>query len=283
MNALVFYLTNTVTTLIAIDNCFFCETENFFFGEGLTQFMSFSKIGTPVLNKRLIQTISLEYDMAGSETQGRLLDAAEHLFAMHGLEATSLRAITTEANVNLASVNYHFGSKEALIQAVFARRIGPINTERLRLLSLAEVAGDPPDLRAILDAFIRPAVSLAREMGPQGRDFMALAGRMYTLPPDYRKLLMNQFDEVFERFGRALGSALPHLSQPTLLWRFFFMVGTMIMSLVGSDLMAYRSGGAVDPGDVDATIDQMMAFLAAGLKAPDIHSPPPELLWLSTG
>ena len=55
------------------------------------------------------------------DTRERLLDAAEHLFAHHGIGSTSLRSITAEAETNLASVHYHFGSKEALIEAVFAR------------------------------------------------------------------------------------------------------------------------------------------------------------------
>ena len=62
-----------------------------------------------------------------TDTRERLLDAAKYLFAQRGVDATSLRHITAEAAANLASVNYHFGSKEALFRAVFVRRIGPVN------------------------------------------------------------------------------------------------------------------------------------------------------------
>ena len=71
-------------------------------------------------------------------TKDRILDAAESLFMEHGFEATSLRAITAAAGVNLASVNYHFGSKEVLFQAVLTRRLDPMNQERLDLLTTLE-------------------------------------------------------------------------------------------------------------------------------------------------
>ena len=83
------------------------------------------------------------------DTRDRLLDTAERLFAERGVDATSLRHITTEAEANLASVNYHFGSKEALFRQIFARRIGPINEERLRLLDACE-ANNPPTLELSL-------------------------------------------------------------------------------------------------------------------------------------
>ena len=78
-------------------------------------------------------------------TKDRILDSAERLFARDGFEATSLRAITAEANVNLAAVNYHFQSKEALVQAVIGRRMGPVNAQRIALLDACEAeAGDAP-------------------------------------------------------------------------------------------------------------------------------------------
>ena len=65
------------------------------------------------------------------ETRTRILDAAEELFMQHGFEGTSMRALTTRAGVNLAAVNYHFGSKDALIEAVFRRRLDPVNLARM--------------------------------------------------------------------------------------------------------------------------------------------------------
>ena len=98
-------------------------------------------------------------------TKDKILDAAEALFMEHGFEATSLRSITTAAAVNLAAVNYHFGSKEELFQAVLTRRLDPMNQERLDLLTRLEHDAGPAPLPCdrILSAMFVPALRLARD------------------------------------------------------------------------------------------------------------------------
>ena len=125
--------------------------------------------------------------MNQTDTHNRLLDAAEHLFAEHGIAATSLRAITSEAPANLASIHYHFGSREALVEAVFARRLEPLNRERCRLLDLEEAAADgPPPVEAIVNAFVAPAMRLAYDPDGGGEHFMCLMGRLYRNPETWR-------------------------------------------------------------------------------------------------
>src|ERR1700744_12731 len=117
-------------------------------------------------------------------TKDRILDAAERLFARDGFEATSLRAITTEAEVNLAAVNYHFQSKEALVQAVIGRRMGPVNARRLALLDAYEAQSGrhPVSFDKILEAFLRPVVEM---VGTHARAFVPLIGRLYTEPGEF--------------------------------------------------------------------------------------------------
>src|ERR1700732_4679792 len=104
-------------------------------------------------------------------TKDRILDAAERLFGENGVEATSLRAITAEAGVNLAAVNYHFQSKEALVQAVIGRRMGPWNAQRLALLDAYEAeAGEAAvPLEKIIDAFLRPVIAM---VGSHAHEFV---------------------------------------------------------------------------------------------------------------
>src|SRR5947207_3904246 len=85
------------------------------------------------------------------ETRTRILDAAEELFMQHGFEGTSMRTLTAQASVNLAAVNYHFGSKDALIEAVFRRRLDPMNTARIAELDRLEAAAcaSPPPTDAV--------------------------------------------------------------------------------------------------------------------------------------
>ena len=115
----------------------------------------------------------------GNVTKDRILDAAESLFMEHGFEATSLRAITAAAGANLASVNYHFGSKEVLFQAVLTRRLDPMNQERLDLLTRLEREAEPDALPCdrILSAMFTPALKLARDPARGGKNFLRLLGR----------------------------------------------------------------------------------------------------------
>ncbi len=205
------------------------------------------------------------------DTKQRLLDAAEALFAERGFAATSLRAITAQAGVNLAAVNYHFHSKEALIQAVYARRIVPVNQERLELLraALARAGRRPPPLEAVLEAFITPALRLRREMGPKSAAFQRLMGRMFAEPGEHLKAIFkDQFAELAATFYAALRKALPKLPPAELGWRIHFMIGAIAHTLLGTNLARTLLGQASDPSDVEGTIRRLVTFLAAGLRAP---------------
>src|SRR5215468_2668082 len=111
------------------------------------------------------RVIAISEGRGPTATKARILDAAEVLFMEHGFEATSLRAITAAAGVNLAAVNYHFGSKEELFQAVLTRRLDPMNQERVDLLTRLEneVAPRPLPCERILNAMFMPALKLARD------------------------------------------------------------------------------------------------------------------------
>ena len=129
-------------------------------------------------------------------TKDRILDAAEALFMEHGFEATSLRALTAAAGVNLAAVNYHFGTKEELFQAVLTRRLDPMNQERLELLTRLEAKAAPRPLSCerILTALFIPALRLARDPERGGKNFLRLLGRAYADPaPFIRQFLSEQY------------------------------------------------------------------------------------------
>src|SRR5438552_17150621 len=99
------------------------------------------------------------------DTRTRVLDVAEELFGEEGIERVSVRDITDKAKVNVAAINYHFGSKEDLIVAVFERRVIPVNDARLAALdAIEQTAGKrSPKVEAILEAFIRPALECSLE------------------------------------------------------------------------------------------------------------------------
>jgi AcrR family transcriptional regulator len=200
-------------------------------------------------------------------TKDRILDAAERLFSERGFAETSLRAITSEAGANLASVNYYFQSKDALIQAVFARRLGPINQMRIRMLDELEAhAGDcPVALEDLLRVFIEPVIEVGG--GADGR-FARLFGRFFMEPgPLFQQVFENQFAEARERFLPALELALPGVPREEKFWRMFFMMGAASHLLVGRHHLQVISQGACDTSDSRAAVARLIAFVAPGFRA----------------
>lgn len=209
---------------------------------------------------------------AGHATKGRILDAAESLFMEHGFEATSLRAMTAAADVNLAAVHYHFGSKEELFQSVLARRLDPMNRERLDLLTRLEAKAAPsaPSCERILSAFLAPALALARDPERGGKDFLRLLGRAYADPaPFIRHFLSQQYSETIARFKTAFAHALPHLPARELSWRLHFIMGALSYTLAGTD--ALKLIAELNPHETsndEVLLRRLAPFLLAGLTAP---------------
>jgi AcrR family transcriptional regulator len=208
--------------------------------------------------------------MSTVDTKLTILDAAERLFADHGFAATSLRNIISDAEVNLAAVHYHFGSKEALIKAVLDRRIIPLNLERLRLLDLAEADGSNASdyLERIIEALIGPPLRLSRENKKAGKHFMKLIGRTFAeADENLKKMFFAMFAEVVRRFFPAFEKACPHLPPSTLFWRCHFLVGGMAHTMCDKEAVEMYAKGVCDTNDVDGIIRELVAFAAAGLRA----------------
>ncbi len=205
-------------------------------------------------------------------TKVRLLDAAEALFMEHGFEATSLRLITAAAGVNLAAVNYHFGSKEELFQAVLTRRLDPMNQARVDLLTAFEqgAAPGPVACEKILSAMLIPALSLARDPERGGNNFLRLLGRAYADPaPFIRQFLSDEYAVMIGRFKAAFGRALPELPRRELSWRLHFIMGALSYTLAGTDVLKLIEELRPDEHANDERLLQRLApFLLAGLTAP---------------
>ena len=173
-----------------------------------------------------------------TETQTRILDAAEELFMQHGFEGASMRMLTAKAGVNLAAVNYHFGSKDALIEAVFHRRLDAMNAERIAELERLEkdAAGKTLTPDAIIRAFIGASLRMIEDARGGGRNFIRLLGRAYTEPAKpIRALIGQMYAPAMERFKAAFSRALPELPGDELVWRMHFMFGTLAYTLAATD------------------------------------------------
>ncbi len=201
-----------------------------------------------------------------SDTRSRILDVAEQLFGEQGLDRVSIRDITKAAKVNLAAINYHFGSKDELIAAVFERRVVPLNEARLAALEIVEASAGKksPKLEEILGAFIRPAVDSAIKADKGGAAFSKLFGRCLSEPsPEVEALLKKQFEPLGERMQAMLKRALPHLSRSEIFWRMKFTYGALHHWLLTKD--RFRPDWVEEVG-VEAQTQKLISFAAAGFR-----------------
>jgi AcrR family transcriptional regulator len=205
------------------------------------------------------------------DTKSRILDAAETLFVECGYEAMSLRHITSRAEVNLAAVNYHFGSKEALIHAMLSQRLDRLNEERLKLLARFDaMPGSRHTCEHVLGAMFIPALRLSRDPQVGGNAFLRLLGRAYTDPSSFiRDFLAAHYQSVAMRFFDAFQRALPHLPREELGWRLHFAIGALSGVLAGMDtgsLIAEFSPGK-SMNDLQL-ITRLASPMVSALKAP---------------
>jgi AcrR family transcriptional regulator len=203
-----------------------------------------------------------------TDTRESLLDAAEELFSEHGIQASSVRAITQHATANLAAVNYHFGSKDGLVRAVFARRLKPLSEERLRELEGVDLTA-PDAVERVLVAFLKPVLRMAREAPEGARGFARLMGRAFSEPnEEVRQAIIGELNESFRRFQAALAQLLPHLPPDELIWRFHFVAGAMSHTVSCGHLLERSLEGRCQVADAGEVLQRMVPFLAAGMRAP---------------
>lgn len=209
------------------------------------------------------------------DTRERILDAAERLFMAHGYEGTSMRQITGEANVNLAAVNYHFGSKESLMQEVFRRRLDWLNEERMRVLDAYErdAGGAPLKPSQIVDGFFGTLLRMADEAEHGGMTVLRLLGRTLTEPSEFiRTFLAHEYKPVMDRYKEALFRALPEVPKAEIVWRFHFMLGATSYAIAGTDALRLVTDWQIEEEDstdrLDRLVPRLMSFLLGGLRSP---------------
>ena len=207
-------------------------------------------------------------------TKTALLDAAERLFAMQGIEGASVRDITRAANANLGAINYHFGSKDRLALEVFARRLAPMNRDRVaRLDALEKAAGkNRVKVEQIVDALIRPAVENVETRQGHEAAFLRLMNRCFQEPnAELKAFVEEQFAEVCERFDAAILRAMPDLPPGELFWRLNFLIGALHhgleMWLRFDNLPCPKKKVPPMPLDREGLIQRVVAFVSAGLTA----------------
>lgn len=204
--------------------------------------------------------------MDALDTRERILLAAERFYAERGFDGTSMRSLTEDAGVNLAAVNYHFGSKKALMWEMFRAKIVPLNNERIRRLAVAQSKPGGATLEDVFDALLRPMFE--QTQGPDGTNmiFMRMVGRMFSESEEFWQQLHEEFfDDLTQRFLNAAADAAPGLTPASLAWRFHFAIGAML----GALLLHHPKGCTADYIDFesqDRLCSYLLSFMCAGFR-----------------
>ncbi|HIV72200.1 MAG TPA: TetR family transcriptional regulator [Candidatus Aquabacterium excrementipullorum] len=209
--------------------------------------------------------------LSPQDTKSRILDAAEELFVSGGFDSLSMRQITSAAGVNLAAVNYHFGSKDALIQAVLARKLDPLNEQRISMLDAFEQQfGAQLTCEHVLAAMFLPAVRLFRDdNGPHSGSFLQFLGRAYTEPsPVVRDFIHTHYIQTLGRFFSAFQRTLPDLTRHDLGFRLNFAMGALSGILAGGNTQRLIKDFTQGQGDEVLLLSRLSALMVAALRAP---------------
>jgi len=199
----------------------------------------------------------------------RILDAAERLFARHGFYGVSIRDITRVAEVDVALVNYHFGSKRELFAAVFRRRAELLNPERLAMLEDVRRAALPgtPTVQQIVNAFTYPLLERSARGGPAWKSYFALVAQVNN-SPEWGPVLMTQhFDPLVEKFIAVLREALPGCAPREIYWGYQFLTGALTLTFAETGRIDRLSGGLCKSSDLDSVHQRLAPFVAAGFEA----------------
>lgn len=211
--------------------------------------------------------------MANDNTRDQILNAAEKLFSVEGFHGTSVRAITNEAGVNVASVNYHFGSKEALLEALFEYRFRPLNDERtLRINALmkdAKKSGDDPSTADIIDAFLSPLFERIDKKGRFGKMsalvHMAHVGQDTTV----MQVIVKTFSGVMKLLFKALKQANPDIPEDQLRWKMHFFIGGFTHTIRITEMQGRGMQVPMFPRKIERKelVAMMVRYFTAGIES----------------
>ncbi len=203
-----------------------------------------------------------------TDTKIRILDVAERLFAEHGADKATLRKISSVAGVNLAAVNYHFGSKAELINALLSRIMGPVVEAQLALLNQVECNADnaQPLLEDVIRTFLMPIFSIARG-NPNIRDLFDNLSKAYGDITRFRMRVRSMLERVHYRYVEIFTRILPELPRDRILYRYTLLwaaTNDIVDNRIRENLQITF---AEDLGLSDPFLEEMVRFMAAGFRS----------------
>jgi AcrR family transcriptional regulator len=203
------------------------------------------------------------------DTKSAIMDSAEILMAEHGINGVSLREILRDAKANPAALNYHFNSKDGLIQAILDRRGHGIRVRRLELLRALESTDTVPTVVECIDAVVDPLTEFLHEEGEPGRRFLRFLARLHSDRTGIiQKMEKEEYPELMVSMRRVIATACSHLSKKEITVRMGMVVDTMYQSLANAEVMSQDWKGNGHAAALDEYVSTLKRFLRGGLSAP---------------
>jgi AcrR family transcriptional regulator len=197
----------------------------------------------------------------------QILDAAEHLFARHGLYGVTLKDVAQRVGVHHTLLNYYFEDKKKLFDAVFARRAGVTIDARMKALNDYDASTDRPTVEGALHAFLDTDLDLYIQGGESWKNYGALGAQVANTPEWGAELMDQQFDPVVLRLIELLKKALPGCAEEDIFWGYHFVTGALMLTLARTGRIDKLSGGVAKSDDFAAIKQRMAKFMAAGFRA----------------
>lgn len=205
------------------------------------------------------------------EKRDSILDAAEALFARHGYDGVTLRAIAKQAGVDVALANYHFGPKRDLFDAVLMRRAQILNSWRLQALEdvIAKAAPGAPTVEEIIRSYFEPVLKRSQVEQEGWKSYYALIAYVNNSPEWGGKLMTQFFDPLIQRFIEALRMALPAVPDKNLYWGYHCLSGALTLAFAQTGRIDHLSNGLCRSDDLPDACDYIVDFITAGFSQMD--------------
>lgn len=205
----------------------------------------------------------------GDDARERILDAAENLFAHHGLDAVSVRDVARKAHVDTALVHYYFATKRGVFDAVFQRRAAILNKERIAMIDAYEAAPGPGGVtvEGLIEAFLSPLFAASVKGGPKWKDYFALIAQVNNNPDWGGETMARFFDPVIRHLIAALRRALPDARDEDLFWSYHFLSGALTLTFAQTGRIDLLSDGLCKSTDFAAASARLSRYIAAGFEA----------------
>jgi AcrR family transcriptional regulator len=218
------------------------------------------------LRRTLLDDKSSKRTQRSLATSERILDAAEELFAKHGIYGVTMREIAELANVDTALLHYYFESKRGVFDAVFTRRADILNSERMREMDRLEAEPGPHDLEAVIAAYLRPMFRLNRQGGQGWRHYCAFVGNMGSAP-ELATIYAEKFDPVIRRFFGLMRQAIPEASETDLYWAYHMFSGSIMIVNMANGAIEHLSDGLCHAEDFDEIEPRLVRYTAEGFRS----------------